>query len=528
MRMLRNFKKNTILFFVVIFSLVSLISCAKVKSESSQETTQTIIRNTTEHPETTVSVATTEEVSLVIESAGYEAEEGVFFGGVKLEQAGSDYSGLGYVSGFTNDDSACEIKIQITQDGFYDLNFISKTNGDYKANTIYVDGNKIGEVSVESNKFSDSISKQIHLEKGDHIVRYEKLWGHVSLDKLIVTQAQALDTSIYDIEATLINPNATKRTKQLMKYLTDIYGKSFLSGQYADKGMGSNEFAAIKNSTGELPAVLGLDFIEYSGSRVSNGSTSKATTYATSFDKFGGIVTFCWHWNAPEKYLTDIWWKGFNTDATNIDLKKIMNGEDKEGYQLLLDDIERIAEQCLILQEKDIPILFRPLHEASGGWFWWGASGSEAYKKLWVLLYEELTNTYKVNNLIWLWNGEDKDWYPGDEYVDMIGVDIYAGEKVYTSQVDKYLEAVDYGQGKKMVVLSENGTVFDPDLALRDGAMWGFFATWGGEFVIPNSNSREITEQYTEESLLKKVYAHDRVITLSKLPNLKEYPLEGD
>ena len=49
------------------------------------------------------------------------------------------------------------------------------------------------------------------------------------------------------------------------------------------------------------------------------------------------------------------------------------------------------------------------------------------YKKLWYYLYDELTNKYGCTNLIWVWNGQNPEWYPGDEYVDVIGEDIYAG-----------------------------------------------------------------------------------------------------
>lgn len=147
--------------------------------------------------------------------------------------------------------------------------------------------------------------------------------------------------------------------------------------------------------------------------------------------------------------MTAEWYKGFNTEAANIDLTKIMNGENKEGYDLLMKDIDAIAQQLLILQEAKVPVLWRPLHEAAGGWFWWGASGPDAYKKLYILLYDKLTNDYGLNNLIWLWNGQDKDWYPGDAYVDIIGEDIYPGEKVYGSQINKYLDAVNYTTNKK-------------------------------------------------------------------------------
>ncbi len=309
-----------------------------------------------------------------------------------------------------------------------------------------------------------------------------------------------------------------------MRYLADTYGKNVLSGQYCDQGQFGKEMAVIKKATGKYPAVLGLDFIEYSPSRAANGSESHATEHAIQFWENGGIVTFCWHWNAPEKYLKDIW-KGFNTDSVDIDLAKIMKGEDEEGYNLLMEDIDAIAAQLLVLQEAKVPVLWRPLHEASGGWFWWGASGPEAYKKLYILLYDKLTNEYGLNNLIWVWNGQDKEWYPGDAYVDIIGEDIYPGEQVYGSQVNKYLEAVQYTPNTKMTVLSENSCVPDPELLVRDGAMWGFFCTWGGEFVAKDASIYALSEQYTEKAMLKKAYDSELVITLDELPDLKTYPL---
>ena len=195
------------------------------------------------------------------------------------------------------------------------------------------------------------------------------------------------------------------------------------------------------------------------------------------------------------------------------------------GYEALMADIAAIAEPLLALQEAGVPVLFRPLHEASGGWFWWGASGPEAYKQLYVLLYEKLTNEYGLNNLIWVWNGQSADWYPGDEYVDIIGEDIYPGERVYTSQIAKYLEVASYSTERKMVYLTECGCIFDPDLAYRDGAMWGMWAVWQGDFVRKNIAVASISEQYTESDMMKKAYEHERVITLDKVPDLKTYPI---
>ena len=449
----------------------------------------------------------------------YEAEEAQLAGNVKANAEG------GYVAGFEDDGDSCSFAVDISAEGFYDLNFVSAAEGGYKENYVTVDNESIGTIAAESADFSDAVIARVYLTQGAHNIAVSKYWGWIKLDKLVVQTAVPIDESIYQVSADLINQNATEEAKRLMHYLVDIYGKNILSGQYCDQGQFGKEMTVINKATGKFPAVLGLDFIEYTPSRVANGSVGKATDYAIKFWENGGIVTFCWHWNAPEKYLTAEWYKGFNTEATNIDLTKIMNGEDKEGYDLLMKDIDAIAQQLLILQEAKVPVLWRPLHEAAGGWFWWGASGPDAYKKLYILLYDKLTNDYGLNNLIWLWNGQDKDWYPGDAYVDIIGEDIYPGEKVYGSQINKYLDAVNYTTNKKMTVLSENGCVPDPDLLVRDGAMWGFFCTWGGEFVAKDSSIYALSEQYTEAFMLKKAYDSELVITLDELPDLKNYPL---
>lgn len=452
----------------------------------------------------------------------YEAEAAQLNGKVKASEA----SEPGYVSGFENDDDSCTFQVAIETEGFYDLHFISAAEGGYKENYVLVDGNSAGTIAAESETFADSVISRVYLTPGAHDIAVSKYWGWIKLDKLVVQTSEPIDERIYQVSSELVNKNATDEAKRLMRYLADTYGKNVLSGQYCDQGQFGKEMAVIKKATGKYPAVLGLDFIEYSPSRAANGSESHATEHAIQFWENGGIVTFCWHWNVPEKYLEDIWWKGFNTESVSIDLEKIMNGEGEEGYNLLMTDIDAIAAQLLVLQEAGVPVLWRPLHEASGGWFWWGASGPEAYKKLYIVLYEKLTNEYGLNNLIWIWNGQDKEWYPGDEYVDIIGEDIYPGEQVYGSQVNKYLEAVQYTPDTKMTVLSENGCVPDPELLVRDGAMWGFFCTWGGEFVAKDASIYALSEQYTEKAMLQKAYDSELVITLDELPDLKTYPID--
>lgn len=473
--------------------------------------------------ENEVKEQTIETIQSWDEAQAYEAENGTMLGGTVTRTE----NGVTYVEGLEQDQDGIELSIKIEETDFYDINIYSRSvDGGYKENYLLVDGQSMGTTVTEGKEFTDSVVRRLYLEAGEHIVTVKKFWGWIQIDKVKVRKSAALDESRFDVEPVLVNQNADENTKRLMTYLCDIYGTDILSGQYCDKGMYGLENATIwKTTGGKYPAILGLDMMEYSPSRAAKGSSTQAVEQAIEYWNEGGIVTFCWHWNAPEKYLTGQWYSGFYKDYTNIDLAKIMSGEDTEGYELLMQDIDAIAVQLQRLQEAGVPVLWRPLHEAAGGWFWWGASGAEPYKELYKLLYDKLTNEYGLNNLIWVWNGQSKEWYPGDEYVDIIGEDIYPGEKVYTPQTSKYLEVLEYTDAKKIIVLSENGCLFDPDLAIRDGAMWGYFGTWGGEFVSQSKSLNVLSEQYTEEEMWKKVYEHEHVITRDELPDLKNYPL---
>ncbi|OYP24988.1 hypothetical protein CG709_07350 [Lachnotalea glycerini] len=143
-------------------------------------------------------------------------------------------------------------------------------------------------------------------------------------------------------------------------------------------------------------------------------------------------------------------------------------GTISEECYLLVRDIDVISGYLDKLQQADVTVLWRPLHEASGGWFWWGAQGPDSYKWLYKLMFERQTNYHKLNNLIWIWNGQDQDWYPGDEYCDIVGTDIYAEKQSYSVLPDQFMKTVNYSDGTKMAALSENGVMMDPDMMEGD------------------------------------------------------------
>ena len=92
----------------------------------------------------------------------------------------------------------------------------------------------------------------------------------------------------------------------------------------------------------------------------------------------------------------------------------------------MIRDIDAIAVELTKLRDAHVPVLWRPLHEAEGGWFWWGAQGPKNYVRLYRLLYDRLTKVHKLDNLIWVYtSGGKPEWYPGDDVVDIIGADAY-------------------------------------------------------------------------------------------------------
>jgi mannan endo-1,4-beta-mannosidase len=260
----------------------------------------------------------------------------------------------------------------------------------------------------------------------DRVARYPRLTPSTHNRYLIdsITITPSAPRPPHQINPSPVNPAADDNARALYAYLRSIYGKKILSGQqelsWADW---------IAQQTGKTPALVSVDMMDYSPSRVERGTRGTAVEEAIEHHRRGGIVSVLWHWNAPTG-LYDTperrWWSGFYTDATDFDVARALADTTNANYTLLIRDIDAIAVQLKRLRDAGVPVLWRPLHEAEGGWFWWGAKGPEACKKLWGILYDRLTNYHGLNNLLWVWNSILPEWYPGDETVDIVSADVYA------------------------------------------------------------------------------------------------------
>lgn len=131
-------------------------------------------------------------------------------------------------------------------------------------------------------------------------------------------------------------------------------------------------------------------------------------------------------------------------------------------------------------------------------------------------MYDRMVNVNGLHNLIWVWTREPNDdaWYPGDEYVDIVGRDIYK-DGDHSSQVLEFNDMVDRYSGKKIITISESGSFPDVDNLIKDAAGWSWFMPWYGKYT------RDAI--YNPLDLWKKMFASDYVITLDEMPNLKTY-----
>lgn len=193
----------------------------------------------------------------------------------------------------------------------------------------------------------------------------------------------------------------------------------------------------------------------------------------------------------------------------------------KECYGMILD-IDNMAGQLMSLKDKGIPVLWRPLHEASGDWFWWGADGAENYCWLWKLMYTRMTEYFELDNLIWIWNGQSKEYIVPSDTFDIASVDIYISpDKEYGSQYEYFASLQELLGKDKLIALSECSSVPDIDSVFRDNSVWSFFGLWYGEYL--SDDKQNISEKYMTKEYLIKNYNSAGTMTLDQYQKLTGY-----
>ena len=305
---------------------------------------------------------------------------------------------------------------------------------------------------------------------------------------------------------TPVNPNATEPARKLLEYLVNTAGNKILSGQHTQT-IPMEEYNLIHEKTGHYPKVVGFEMLSYSPNinyedaseecltevYENRNTLEKAMEIAETTDS---ILCFCFHWFSPIGGRD----KAFYSKHTDFDARKVLvEGSDERNA--FYSDLEKIAAELKPFKEKDIPILWRPFHEVEGTWFWWGAQGGEVAKEMYKMMYELFVNEYHLDNLLWVWSSPTAESYPGDEFVDVIGWDIYLPEKEYTDYQDRYEELIKNTTTNKVPAITEVGYIPDIDKLSKSRIPWAYFMTWSKEFCLE--------EQYNTFEDMKRAYDNE-------------------
>ena len=331
--------------------------------------------------------------------------------------------------------------------------------------------------------------------------------GDVYLDNLILSQKDAggdfvaitatpntdgtqATPEATDKTLTMTDPDASNSAKALYAYLQGLTeSDQVLFGHQNDvsHSVGNNDLGDVKDVTGSVSGIFGIDSLALFGSEA--GGTDAASALQNSIDyskkaaQNGAIVTLSTHMpnftNAKIKKNADGTYDFYNCDFNEAkdlsgdSLKKILpGGEKNEVFKAYLDTIAFYANA---LEKENIPVIFRPFHEDTGGWFWWGsANTAESYRSLYAYTRDYLESK-GVHNMLYVYspNGpleteaEYMSRYPGDACVDILAFDYYNDFNTYPAESDtSFFDHLDQTcqvvsslakQHNKLAAISETG-----------------------------------------------------------------------
>jgi len=309
-----------------------------------------------------------------------------------------------------------------------------------------------------------------------------------------------------------VNKNATIEAKNLLSYIYGLEGK-ILSGQHCYSHETDKFYDKVNEITGKYPAIWGSDFY-WSNGEVDPGYNLVKEVIEKYKD--GAIITLMWHVGKPTDDAPFRWKESVQDKITDKEWKDLVTPGTKI-HQRWLAQVDALVIHLKVLQENNIPILWRPYHEMNGVWFWWGnKKGEGGFVKLWKLFYGRLVNHHKLNNLIWVWNAnaprdipkdeafDYKEFYPGHDYVDILATDVYH----FDYEQKDYEQLLALAEGRP-IALGEVGQLPKTNI-LEAQPKWSWFMVWSAWLLTANLEER-----------VKEVYHYPKTITIDEILNNK-------
>lgn len=285
--------------------------------------------------------------------------------------------------------------------------------------------------------------------------------------------AASLGSQIATAAQTPANPATGPKTGQLLNWLSDLKTRpvsKILSGQFVSPNYGRPEkgfptvqdawnyhIEDLKTNTGKYVGLVGFDLTNrtYQGgtSAENTPACNNITSLSQSFHNAGGIIHLTWHAGNP--FTLGNAWSAVPAGHTLFELTQTGNQYNTQWMSWL-----SAAADCLQwYSNQGIPVIWRPFHEQDGSWFWWGTGSDSDYVLLWKHMFDYFTQTRGLNNLLWVWSPNSyasatklTAMYPGDSYVDILGIDRYA-DAATSSSAYNWMNA----KGNKVIFFAEVG-----------------------------------------------------------------------
>jgi mannan endo-1,4-beta-mannosidase len=312
------------------------------------------------------------------------------------------------------------------------------------------------------------------------------------------------------------NPSSNAQTKAVLDYFHSLEprtDKRLMSGQFSNFGNGANLglMTNIFNQTGHWPAIFGADYANFRAGGLTVDLPDKS---AIAYWKQGGLVTISTHLYNPANT------NGYGLRDKGVDLNLILAG-DSDTHKRWMRELDQIAAGLQQLKGAGVVVMWRPFHEMNGDWFWWCNQDPDTFIKLWRQMFDYFTKTKGLDNLLWVYSpnhGERTEaYYPGDRYVDLIGLDAYT-DYIDPEHIKGYVEIT---QIKKPFGFTEFGphSPSNPPgdydyLRLLNGIQRNFprtvfFMSWNAKWSLAsNTNTTELLSQpwiVNREDLPKKL-----------------------
>nr|WP_317048142.1 glycosyl hydrolase [Pontibacter diazotrophicus] len=287
-----------------------------------------------------------------------------------------------------------------------------------------------------------------------------------------------------------VDPEATQETKNLYANMKRLSQEGTMFGHQDDLAYGigweyEDGRSDVKETVGEYPAVVGWDIGHLELGNVVNLDSvpfDRMRSYAQQVYAQGGLNTFSWHLNNPLDPSKTSW------DRMDSTIQRMFN--DPVALRRYDSWLDRVADFMVSLkgpQGELIPVVFRPLHEHTGSWFWWGREhvSPEDYKKMWRYTIDYLRNK-GANNLLIAYSTDRftsrEDYlerYPGDDYVDVLGFDLYHRPQIDTTVVSPDPDTAYIREARRMVETVRQ-------LGQEKEKVWTFSETGLGNLPLAN------------------------------------------